>query len=72
MTRPGDLHRILQWTAAHGEVQALSRLRIKLMPLSIKERIVMDDVDPQTVVSAEYLAAARKAAEEIVGAPFAA
>lgn len=68
----GELHKILQWVEANGEVRALSRLRIKLMPLTMKEKICLDDVGPTTEVSSAYLDAARAAAEEIVGVPCAA
>jgi hypothetical protein len=69
---PGELHKILQWVEANGEVRALSRLRIKLMPATMKEKICLDDVDVSTSVSADYLAAARAAAEQVVGTPCAA
>ncbi|MDX8393654.1 MAG: hypothetical protein R8K21_03605 [Mariprofundales bacterium] len=63
-TMPGELLKILQWVETNGEVRASSRMRIKLMPATMKEKICLDDVDASTVVSSEYLDAARAAAEQ--------
>lgn len=61
------LHRILEWARKEGDVAAMSRLRVILLPLTVRERIVLERVGPSTTCSSEYLAAARRAASQAVG-----
>ncbi len=58
---------VLEWVRASGGADALLRLRLKVLPLSVREGIILDRVDATTKCSDAYLAAARKAASEVVG-----
>ncbi len=60
---------VFQWLEGHGEVRALTRLRIKTMPHAIAEGVCFDDVTAETVVSDEFLEVIIKIATEIVGEP---
>lgn len=63
----GRLYRIMEWARVNGDVSTLGRLRMKLLPLTVKERIVLDRVTATTPCSTEYLRAVRSAVTEIVG-----
>ncbi|MBI4396341.1 MAG: hypothetical protein HY548_04540 [Elusimicrobia bacterium] len=64
---PGSLYQILNWAKENGEVECLSRIRLKLLIHSVKEKIFIDDVGPNTNCSDEYLQEVRKAVGEVVG-----
>jgi len=61
------LYKLKEWVESNGPVGSLGRLRLKLLPLSIAENISWGQLTPETTSSHEYLAAARKAASEVVG-----
>jgi hypothetical protein len=63
------LYDILQWATANGEVNVVARIRLKILPLTVKEGIVLDRVKPETVVSESYLKAVREVVSEVVGKP---
>ena len=65
----GSLYDILNWAKTNGEVNALLRIRIMVLPLSVKEGIILDQVKPTSTCSEQYLHAVRKAAQEVVGKP---
>ncbi len=62
-----DLYRIMQWATSNGEVKAVSRIRMKMLPISVKEHVNLGAVDASTQCSPEFLAAFRKTASDIVG-----
>jgi hypothetical protein len=64
-----SLYEILQWAAANGEVNVVARIRLKILPLTVKEGIVLDRVKPETTVSPEYLQAVRDVVSQVVGRP---
>lgn len=63
----GTLLAVVQWTQMNGDVSALSRLRMMVLPLTVKEGIIFDRVDGTTKCSPQYLDAVRDAASKIVG-----
>lgn len=63
----GRLFRVLEWAKENGDVSTVSRVRVMVLPLSVKERIVLDRVGPATACSHEYLDAVRRAVRNVVG-----
>lgn len=61
------LYRSLQWARKNGDVDTMQRLRLQLLPLSIRERIVLEKVTPETSCSTDYLIAVRRAIRDVVG-----
>jgi len=65
----GKLFRVLKWLEDEGEAKAIARLRMKILPFSVQESIVINRVDRTTTCTDRLLKEARKAATEIVGKP---
>ncbi len=63
----GRLYRILEWARVNGDVSTVSRIRMMVLPLTVKERIILDRVDATTVCSRAYLDAVRVAVKTVVG-----
>lgn len=63
----GTLFRMLEWARRNGDVTTLKRIRVIVLPLTVRERIILDKVTPETAVSREYLSAVRAAISETVG-----
>lgn len=63
----GELYSVIEWARKHGDVSTVSRLRMRVLPLTIKEHIIFDKVDANTSCSSQYLDAVRQAASELVG-----
>ncbi|MCB9656753.1 MAG: hypothetical protein H6726_03810 [Sandaracinaceae bacterium] len=63
----GSLHRMLEWARHHGDVTTLKRVRLMVLPLTVRERIILDKVTAETQVSTEYLDAVRDAITAVVG-----
>ncbi len=63
----GNLFRMLEWARRNGDVTTLKRIRVIVLPLTVRERIILDKVTPDTVVSKEYLSAVRTAITQTVG-----
>jgi len=63
----GNLYRMLEWARRNGDVTTLKRIRVIVLPLTVRERIILDKVTPDTVVSPEYLSAVRTAITQTVG-----
>ena len=63
----GNLYRMLEWARRNGDVTTLKRIRVIVLPLTVRERIILDKVTPDTVVSKEYLSAVRTAITQTVG-----
>ncbi len=61
------LYDILEWVKSNGEVKAMDRLRVKVLPVTMKEGLVLTDVTYDTTCSPETLRVIRDAATEIVG-----
>jgi len=60
---------VLEWAKQNGEVKIIDRIRVQVLPVTMKEGIALNDVTKDTACSAECLDAVRKAASEIVGQP---
>ncbi len=65
-TPPGTLRALLDWGERAGDVSVMKRLRMKLLPLTVRERIVLHKVEASTQCSVAYFEAARQALEEIL------
>jgi hypothetical protein len=63
----GKLYQILEWSKEHGEVKSVDRIRVKVLTLTIKEKLYLGQVGPDTECSPELLAAIRRVASEVVG-----
>jgi hypothetical protein len=63
----GRLFRVLEWAKDNGDVTTMSRVRVMVLPMTVKERIVLDRVGPATTCSTEYLEAVRRAVNNVVG-----
>ncbi|MDJ0841267.1 MAG: hypothetical protein QNK37_32450 [Acidobacteriota bacterium] len=63
----GKLFKVLEWLEDEGEVKAVARLRMKILPFTVQESIVISRIDRKTTCSGALLAAARNAASEIAG-----
>lgn len=63
----GRLFRVLEWARANGDVTTVSRVRVMLLPMTVKERIVLDRVGPTTSCSTQYLDAVLRAVNDVVG-----
>lgn len=63
----GNLFRMLEWARRNGDVTTLKRIRVIVLPLTVRERIILDKVTPDTVVSPEYLSVVRTAITQTVG-----
>mgnify|MGYP000863814439 CR=1 FL=1 len=63
----GNLYRMLEWARRNGDVTTLKRIRVIVLPLTVRERIILDKVTPDTVVSPEYLSVVRTAITQTVG-----
>ena len=66
-TEEGTLLRMLEWARRNGDVTTLKRIRVIVLPLTVRERIILDKVTPETAVSREYLSTVRAAIRETVG-----
>ncbi len=61
------LYQIINWAKANGEVKAVDRIRMKVLMLTMKEKIALATVTKDTECSPELLQAIWKAANEVVG-----
>lgn len=64
-----SLFDVLQWAQKQGEVKAVDRIRVMVLPVTLKEKIQLANVKPTTICSSECLAAVRQAAALVVGKP---
>ena len=67
---PGEMLRVIDWVKTHGEVRALARFRMQLLPFTLREELTFDEIDEATVVSCVYMDAALAYAEHIVGSSY--
>ncbi len=65
----GELYKVLNWMQANGDVGDVDRLRVKVLPLTLKEKIFLAKVTQQTECSSDLLGTIRDAASELVGQP---
>jgi hypothetical protein len=65
----GPLYSVLVWAREEGEVKAIDRIRVMVLPKTITEGIVLNQVTPETTCSRTVLAAVREAASRVVGRP---
>lgn len=62
-----QLYNIIQWAQQNGEVKAIDRIRVQVLPVTMKEKIRLNEVTKDTECSPECLDAIRKAASDVVG-----
>lgn len=62
-----SLYQILQWVKRNGDADTLARLRLKLLPETVREGIIFDRVTPDTDCSEQYLASMRRNIREMLG-----
>lgn len=60
---------IIDWTVANGEPRVIDRLRLRVFPSLMRERLVLTQVTAATRCSDALLAELRTAASELVGKP---
>lgn len=65
----GSLHDIVAWVRSNGAPGAVDRLRLRILPLTMRERLWWDDITPETVCSAQTLLEVKREASAIVGKP---
>lgn len=65
----GSLYDIIEWAKQNGEVKVVDRIRVKVLPVTMQEKIVIAEVTPSTACSPACLDAVRQAAINIVGKP---
>lgn len=63
----GTLYQILEWARTSGEPKVIDRIRVYVLPVTMKEQIRITEVKPDTVCSQACLDAVRKAASSVVG-----
>jgi hypothetical protein len=63
----GSLYDILEWAKSNGEVKVIDRIRVMVLPITMKEKIMLTNVTKTTACSNECLDAVRKAATQVVG-----
>ncbi|HEB54587.1 MAG TPA: hypothetical protein ENI87_15155 [bacterium] len=65
------VNEIMDWVTANGDVEASSRLRMKVLPHALKENppIMLQALQPNTKGSPEFMRTLRQLASEIVGKP---
>lgn len=60
---------VVKWVEKNGEVKAVDRLRVSMLPDLLGEGIVLGDVQPTTACSAALLKKISDRAATIVGRP---
>ena len=60
---------IIQWVRQHGEVMAVSRLSVRMVEATLKERLPIRTIDASTPCSRDFLDALRREAGVVVGKP---
>lgn len=63
----GELYKVVNWVRKNGEVKALDRLRVMVLPITMEEGIRLAAVEPTTSCSTRALSAVRNAATTVVG-----
>lgn len=63
------VYQVVKWVEANGEVKAIDRLRVALLPDLLGEGIRLVDVSPTTPCSPSLLKKISDQAEAIVGRP---
>lgn len=63
----GELYLLMERVKNEGEVKALSRLRVRILPHTLRERIFLSDVSKSTTCSEELLAIIKKEVEVVLG-----
>ena len=64
------LFAIVTWVRENGEVHSESRLRIRTLPLTMREGIPFTNIGPATNASPALIKAMLKEAALVVGKPF--
>lgn len=64
-----SVYDVLVWAKSNGEHNVTDRIRLKVLPLSVQEKIMFNAINNSTQCSPAYLAAVKKAASEAVGKP---
>lgn len=61
------LYQILEWAKENGEVKIVDRIRIKVLPITIRENIYLNAIQPDTECSEECIEAVRDAVVAVIG-----
>jgi len=61
------IHGVFEWTRTEGEVKAIDRLRVMLLPDLMAEGLTISSVTPDTDCSDDLTNKARDAATTVVG-----
>lgn len=64
-----SLHAVVTWTEQNGEVKAVDRLRVKVLPDLMDEGISLSTVNAETTCSPPLLKKVEDAASSVVGQP---
>ena len=62
-----SLYDIICWVRDQGEIQAESRLRIRTLPLTVREGIAFAQIGPSTQGSPQLLNAMVREATQVIG-----
>lgn len=62
-----ELHKIIDWVKKNGEVKAIDRLRVMVLPFTMADGLQLAAVTPNSSCSPKTLAAVRQAAGTVVG-----
>ena len=62
-----SLYKIVCWVRDHGEIEAESRLRIRTLPLTVREGIAFAQIGPSTQCSPQLMNAMLKEAAQVIG-----
>lgn len=65
----GTLYDILEWARKNGEPKVIDRIRVYVLPITMQEKIRINEVKPDTQCSQSCLDAVRQAASNTVGKP---
>lgn len=65
----GKAKDIIDWAVEHGEPRIIDRLRLRVFPSLMRERLVLTQVNASTRCSEALLAELRAAASDLVGRP---
>lgn len=64
-----SLHEVVTWTEQNGEVKAIDRLRVKVLPDLMSEGITLSTVNAETSCTPPLLKKVADAASSVVGRP---
>ena len=63
----GSIYAVLEWAKQEGDVKAIDRIRVRVLPHAMKEGLVLCEVQATTTCSPELLTRFREVASKVVG-----